>query len=194
MKLNPPYKHLVQKPSLCGPACLQMVILRRDLGWIDQEEIAKELGARIGRKQVSSFNTKLKIAKDEDETDRGLQLKEFKEKKVHDFFAKHKLSLKAEVFFISQVKNPKSFIQESIKAGNDLMVNFHHKPFHKEKNWGHFVLVSEISGDKVTLCDPGTTSKIFWQAPLEKLVRSMEKKYDPLERGFVVFSSSNKFS
>ncbi len=190
MKIDPPYKHLVQKPSLCGPACIQMVILRRDLGWIDQEEIAKDLGARIGRKQVGSFNTKLKIAKDADETDRGLQLKEFKQKKIRAFFAKYKLPLKAEVFFVSSVKDTKNFIQKNIKAGNDMMVNFHHKPFHKEKDWGHFVLISGITGDKVTLCDPGTTNKSFWEAPVAKLVTSMEKKHDHLERGFVVFSPS----
>lgn len=39
------YQHLVEKPSLCGPTCLQMILLRRGI-WIDQEIIAKEIGER----------------------------------------------------------------------------------------------------------------------------------------------------
>ncbi len=61
LKLNPPYKHLVQKRYLCGPACLQMIILRRNLGWIHQEKIAEELGARILPAVKDTFVRKLKI-------------------------------------------------------------------------------------------------------------------------------------
>jgi hypothetical protein len=53
IKINPPYKHLVQKPSCCGPTCLQMVLFHHG-HWFDQEELAYQIGAKI-RKDYSEF-------------------------------------------------------------------------------------------------------------------------------------------
>jgi len=165
-----------------------MLILRRNLGWVDQEEIAKDLGVRIGRHQVDSFHIKLKIAKGKDEADRGIILKEFKQKKVQDFFKKHKIPLKVSVFYKSEIEDVKFFLGTNLKEGNDVMANIYNRTFHLEKDWGHLVLVSEVGGDEVTLCDPGPKNKSFWQTSLKKLIGSMDKRYDGLERGFVVFS------
>lgn len=185
-ELKPKYKHLVQKPYLCGPTCVSMVILRRNLGWVDQEKIAEELEARITSVVKKAFDVKLKITKTEDNL--GLWLHEFKGKKIIDFFRKHKLPLKAEVFYISKIKNVKSFIEDNLTKDNDVMVNYWLKPFYKESDNGHFSLISAINSSRVTLCDPGRNRKAFWEADIEVLIESMGKHFDGKERGFVIFS------
>ena len=163
-----------------------MVILRRNLGWIDQEQIAKEMGAAIWKDAIISFNEKLKIAKTA--KDAGVSLKGFKEAKIKKFFIKHKLPLKAEVFYVSGIKDVKKFIADNLKKGNDVMLNIHMKHFDKKKKYGHFTLVSELNGDKVTMCDPTRTHKSFWKADVNEVVKSMGKQFDKKERGFVIFT------
>ena len=187
-ELKPKYRHLVQKRYLCGPTCIQMVILRRNLGWIDQEKIAEELDARIMPAVKNSFATKLKTTKNESSV--GLWLRELKGKKILIFFKKYKLPLKTKVFYVNKVKNAKSFIEENLIKNNDIMVNYWLKPFYKDRDNGHFSLISAINNSKVTLCDPSRDSKAFWEADIDILVESMSKQFDGSERGFVIFSKT----
>lgn len=177
------YKHLVEKPSFCGPACLQMILLRRGI-WIDQEEIAKEIGARILPKEKDFFTIKFPISAN----DAGINLVEFDTKKVKKFFKKYKLKLTTEVVHISKIKDCKTFIKKHLAKGNDLMANFHMSYYKKSKNWGHFNLIDKIQGNIVTFCDPWPSNKSFWKTTIADLIASMNKKFDGKERGFVVFS------
>lgn len=181
------YKHLVEKPSLCGPACIQMILLRRGV-WIDQEEIAKEVGARIMPKEYKFFSLKFRLSKDPN--DAGINLVEFDKKRVKYFFKKHKLTINSEVFHISKISNVKKFIKENLDKGNDVMVNFHMSYFDKSKKWGHFNLIEKIKGDVITFCDPSPESKSYWITTISNLVASMDKKIDGKERGFVIFSGN----
>lgn len=185
MKLQYRYKHLVEKPSLCGPTCVQMMLLRRGV-FIDQEQIAKELGAKILPGEQSSFSIKLELAKNP--KDAGISLGEFSETKIKNFFTKHKVPLLSEVFYIRKVKDVKRFIKENLTKGNDIMANFHMRYFDKKKNWGHFNLIEAINANTITFCDPWPENKSFWKTSIKGLVASMDKKIDGKERGFVVFS------
>lgn len=91
--LKPPYKHLVQKPDLCGPCCLSMALLRRGV-WIDQEEIAFHLKTPIYFKNKSIYSFKLPAVKYEDT---GNYLAEFDGKLMKKFLKKFKLPVKTKV-------------------------------------------------------------------------------------------------
>lgn len=162
-----------------------MILLRRGI-WIDQEIIAKEIGARILLKEKEFFSLKLKISKDS--KDAGVNLVEFDKKRMKDFFKKHKLKINPEVIHISKIKDVKKLIKENLDKGYDLMANFHMRYFDKSKNWGHFNLIEEIQGNKVTFCDPWPKNKSYWTTKVTNLAASMDKKFDGKERGFVVFS------
>lgn len=183
MKIEPPYKHFVQKPYLCGPTCIQMILLRRGV-WIDQEQIAKETGARVLSKYAVQYVTKLPTTKDEHNV--GLWLKEFRGNKVQAFLRKRKLQV--EVFYKSAVANVRDLIEENVAKGNDVVVNFWAKSFYKNSNWGHYSLASAIERNRVTLCDPYPSHKSFWEVSVDELIKSMGKQFDGNERGFVVFS------
>jgi len=179
------YKHLVEKPSMCGPACLQMILLRRHI-WIDQEIIAKEIGARIMPSEKEYFTLRFTVSKNPKNA--GINLVDFNKKQVRDFFKKHQLKIKIEVIHISKIKDVKKFIKENLDKRNDLMVNFHMGYFDKSKDWGHFNLIDGIKGDKITFCDPWPRNKSYWTTTISDLVAAMDKKTDGRERGFIVFS------
>lgn len=183
MKLN--YKHLVQKPSLCAPTCLQMIFLRRDI-WVEQEEIAKEIGIKIPESESESFYISLPIGKTKEEF--GISLIDFKNNKVKEFLNKHVPSLKATVYFISKIDDVIKFISNNLEKGNDVIANFWLKHFKKELDIGHFSLISEIDGDEITICDPWPENKSFWKTEVNELTKAMSDAFDGKERGFVVFS------
>lgn len=184
MKIIPSYKHVFEKPDLCGPACLEMILIRKGILGIDQEKIAKELDARILPKNAQYILTILKISKKIP----GIDLIEFKQKKLTDFLKKYNIPLQAQVFFLREVQNFTSFITGRLQKNNDIMVNFHTRIFNKGTNFGHFALVSEIDNNTLTICDPEKRHGKFWKTSVEDLTKAMERTIDGKERGLVVFS------
>ncbi len=186
IKINPPYKHLVQKPGLCGPCCLQMILLRRGLKWIDQEEIAYTLKTPIYFKDKDINMYKLPIVNDQKVV--GNYLKDLEGEYIKEFFKKFKLFLESKVYYISEIDDPQKFIYNNLKSGKDIIINFWFKPL-KSGDYGHFMLISEIVGDKIKLCDPANQNhKSFWWISLSKAIEGMSKEFDGKERGFAVVS------
>lgn len=181
--MNIAYKHLVQKLSLCGPTCLQMVLFRRGI-WIEQEQIAKEIGVKVPESASKTYHTQLPIGQNLDEL--GISLIDFKSQKIHDFFAKHQIPLRATVYFTGEISDPADFITKHLQAGHDIMVNFWMGYF-KDDQKGHYGLISGLNGDTVTICDPWLENKSFWETDLQVLIKTMTKEFDGEERGFVVF-------
>lgn len=166
---------------------MQMILLRRNLGWIDQEDIAKEVGARIFPSAKKSFTARLKTTKSKKHV--GLDMEDFVGKQMLSFFKKHKLPLKAQISWVSEIKDARKFIEENLSEKNDVMACFHGSYFDKKWLYGHYALIAALDGDKVTLCDPEKTHKSFWTTTVNKLIKAMSKQFDGYERGFVVFSN-----
>ena len=91
-------------------------------------------------------------------------------------------------FKISKVGNPKEFIIQNIKKGNDIMLSFHWRGLGL-KGMGHIVVLTEIDDkeDIITIGDSSLNQPKFWKVKLTKLVKAMSSKYDGCERGFYVF-------
>ena len=177
--INPPYKHLVQKIHLCGVTCLQMVLFRRNI-WLEQEELAQTMGARIRSKSQHLFRLPLKI----DDHDAGLNLWEFPNN--NSWLEQH--HLKAEMFKLSQIDDLKEFITKNLQKGNDLIVNFKRTAYYPEKEWGHYALINSITEDQIELCDPSPQGKPYWKTPLTKLQHAMDNSWDNQERGIIIIS------
>jgi len=180
-KLN--YKHLVEKPNLCGPACIQMILLRRGI-WMDQEEIAKEVDTKISKRDINKYKVKLKTTKDKNKF--GISLGDFKSKKIQNFLKQNKLKVK--VFYLSDIENVKGFIKDNLEEGNDIIANFWMSHFEKEKNWGHFSLISALNGYTLTIVDPEPSNRSEWRTTIKELTIAMGKKFDGRERGFAIIS------
>ncbi len=184
IKLLSPYKHLVQKPCFCGPACIQMILFRRGI-WVEQEKIGQKCGAKILPKDSKKFSRKILTTRNSKGT--GIWLTEFAKPKIVKFLKKYKL--KPKVFLVGELENPVELIEKNLRNNNDIIANFWWKPIN-DVDYGHFVLVSEFDEKTktLTICDPWYASKSFWKIKLSKLLKGMTKEFDGRERGFVVVS------
>lgn len=187
LRVNPNYKPLVQMRWCCAACAVQWVLCRRGF-WVDQEIIAKELDTKIPKNLAKLFSTRLKTCKRK--KDCGTMC--FANKKstlVNDFLKKYRIPLKHRTFLISEIKNPKEFLIENIKSGNDILLSFNWKGIGKRWNWGHIVLISEFNTkiNELTLGDPSQENPKFWKIKLNKITHAMLPKWDKIERGFYIF-------
>ena len=178
------YQHIVQKPSLCGPTSLQMILQRRGT-WFDQEEIAKEIGVKIAADEADAFSIPLPVGKDPKEL--GMDLDAFEGPQVKAFLVKNNVSLEPKVYHRSEIADIGQFIYENLQQGYDVMADIWMAHYKEDLPMGHYCLISAIEGDTLTLCDPWPTTEKFWETSVEDLGRSMDASHDGTERGFVVF-------
>ncbi len=184
IKIKPPYKPLVQLTYCCGPCSFLWVLYRRGY-WIDQEEIAWYCKLKVPKKEAKKFVKKMKIV--ELKKDAGTSVE-----RLHIYLNKmlkyKQIPLKVEKYSISKVKNHQEFIIKNIKTGNDIMLDFACKPFpeYEFSHGGHVCVVAKFDVDKeiITLGDPSWEKPKFWEVPLKKIIKAMDKKYDGHERGF----------
>ena len=155
--------------------------------WVDQEKIAFELGAGIKKERKDIYMLKYKIVRDEKSVKMGVSLKDMN-KGLNTLFRKHKLKLRSEIFHTSQITNPKEFIADNLRPGNDMIVDFWLRQKPPKKGVGHFVLISEIDtkNNKITVCDPNYDSKAFWKISIDEMIQLMDKSWDGNERGMIV--------
>ncbi len=189
IKVNPPYKPLVQMPYCCAACTIQWVLFRRGY-WLDQEVIAKELRIKIPKGFQKFFSVKLPLC--EKVKDAGPILGPLKDVGIiNNMFMKYKIPLVARAYPISKIKYPARFIVENLRAKKDLVVMFHWKGMGKRWDWSHRAVIVEFEMENkiVTLGDPGYDLPKYWKIPLSKLIRAMNKKYDNYIRGFLTIES-----
>ena len=189
LKVNPPYKPLVQLPYCCGVCSFQWILFRRGY-WADQEEIAWYCKLKILKKDSKKFVRKMRIAKSKKEW--GTSVEKF-HIYANELLRKKKIPLKIEHHFISKIKNPREFVIKNLKAGHDIMLDFHWFGLgKKDKSWncGHACVISEFDSNKniLTLGNPSQNQPKFWKVSLNKIVKAMDKKYDGHERGFWIIN------
>src|SRR3989338_2877746 len=191
-EITPRHIPLVQKPSCCNSACLQMILLRNEFGFFSQEEIAKELDVKISEKDKNAFGVKLPIAKENEEC--GIKTIDSKNK-INNFFASRKLPLVATAHKSSGIINIRKFIFDNIKKDNDIWVEFHLDEREKVKVI-HDNLIQKIdckSDGKcfVTTIDPWWGYKQIIDWPLDMLKRAIGTKYGR-ECGFIIVSKKKQ--
>lgn len=191
LKPSPQYKPLVQMKYCCA-ACSILWILHRRGYWVDQEIIAKEIGIKIPKKFQKLFRVKMKTTRKRSEYG-APRLIAKDSHLVNRFLKKYKIPLKMTPFKISKIKDPKKFIIDNLKKGNDLMLSFHWRGLGKRWNWGHVCVLAEFDTARniVTIGDPAYNMPKFWKINLHKLVRAMSSEWDGRERGFYVFENHN---
>src|SRR3989338_5758426 len=184
------YMPLVQKPDCCNSACLQMILLRRGLGFFMQEEIARHLGVKIEEKYARAFHAKMPIARKRE--DLGIATIK-SEAKINKFFSAHNIPLIARAYPASNIKDVRNFIFENLGKNNDLWVEFHLDEREKDTDIHDNILQRiDCKGKKctVTTIDPGYLFRQVVDWPLDMLERSIGNKYGR-ECGFILISTSS---
>lgn len=186
LKVRPPYAHLVQKPALCGPTCVQIVLLRRGK-WVDQEQLAFEMGTRIYKEQKHLYSRPFRIVR-KGSPQYGLPFGVFRHnQKLKRVLRRYGLRNKA--YTPSEIDDVSRFFKDTLGKGLDVLACFRFDPIDRRR-FGHYALVTAFDTDteRVTLCDPYFKNKAMWNVPLNKLLAGMGSQWSGKERGFVVIS------
>lgn len=163
-----------------------MVLLRRKIPLLSQENIGKELNltvpkeykiilpkAKIGKRPISGWGTWI-----------GDSIKP-----LNNFFKKYRISLKAEYFYPTQIKNINKWLREKIKKNVDIMVCFNHKRLYYNGNdGGHLSILESVKDNRLILVDPSPNAPKFREVNLAKIIKAME--YHGKERlgGFILIN------
>lgn len=182
------YSRVVQKPGLCAPSCIEMLLKARALAAPDQEAIAFELQAKVEAKNKHLYTRGLPLTQDPGNV--GLVLADFNKGIAKRFFGR--FGLKVRPLLAHELpRDFKAFIKENLEQGNDILVNPWMRPFFGQEDFGHFVLVERLEGNEAVLADPYPENPATWKADLEKLKQSMFPQSDDpknRERGLVIIS------
>lgn len=181
------YKPLTQQYRCCGPCAFQWILLRRGF-WVDQEEIAWHCRLKVPKDRLNRFTRKMLVA--EKKEDEGTITKDF-HILLNKMLKEKNIALTVEFHPITTVDNPSELIDTNMQQGNDLMVAFSCKVFPEWNSiLGHVCVIVGFDGKTLTLGDPSLVRPKFWDAPLDKIIGAMDKKFDGHERGFWVVKST----
>ncbi len=181
----PSYKPVTQLPYHCVPACLMMILDRRNIKHGSQQEIGYELGlivpaeeahkfekVRTGEKPIAGYGTQ--VAK--------------KQFSINHFFKKSSIELKESYFPPEKIDDYAKFITNSIGESNDLIVCFNNKSLFGSGDWGHTCVIQGLEGSVVTLIDPAIGEPKKRKVSLSDLISAIEKHGKSRRAGFWVIS------
>lgn len=178
MKKAMKYKHVSQKPYSCVPACMQMILWRRNLPPRPQASIAYDLGIILppsarrllpqsykGKKPPAGWGTRLNL----------------KKYSLAAFFKRHQYPLQT-IFHSAKefraARQFKKFLLNNLNKNHDLLVCFNYpRLYHLTGSWGHAALIEEVTPQYVILCDPSSKHKTTEKILLTDLLAALKKHY-----------------
>ncbi len=177
------YIPLTQQPYCCVPTTIQMILLRKNLPLLSQENIGYDLGltvpeeyyeilpnARRGEKPISGWGTQ--IGK--------------KEFSLNSFFEKNNYPLRYEYYFPKSINGDlKGWIQQQIQLNNDVIACFNYKDLYQTGNdGGHVCLIDQIEDENVILVEPERNFPKFRRVNFDDLIKSMISHGEERSGGF----------
>lgn len=169
------YKYISQKPYCCVVACVQMLLQRRQLPLLTQEEIAYELGVVLPPDQRHLLPKSYKVAKPKSGYGTRIQTKRYA---LKGFFRRRKYPLTDAYFIGNRFRTAmtlRKFLREQLGAGNDLLTCFNYPLLYGlNGSWGHASLVERIDDEFVYLRDPDPSQKKLRRVVIADLRKAMQ--------------------
>jgi len=168
---NLPYKLIQQQPYCCVPACIAMILDRRNIPHGIQEEIGYELGLIVPKKEERLF-LKVRTGK-KPISGWGTQVQK-KHYSINKYFGNYNIPLQERTYHVEELIDVATFIADNLKDGNDIIVCFEYGKLFGKGNWGHACLIDSIDINHriITLLDPEV--KVKREVSLEKLVYAIK--------------------
>ncbi len=180
------YIPLTQQPYCCVPTCLQMILLKRGLPLISQEDIGYDLGLTVPLKDKKLFN-KVRTGK-KPNAGWGTQVGKTIYS-INHFFNKNKINLKEEYLFLTKVEDIKEFLKENLEV-KDIIVCFDYKTLYgKGENTGHVSIIGSLNGGHLALIDPLYREPKYRKISLTKLSKAIEKHGKDKRGGLWIISN-----
>ena len=182
---NSSYEHESSGSLMCVPACINMILKRRNIPTYSQLEIACELGLVVPHHLLSQYPC---AKTSEDEKDWGVH-PQAKETSIDLFLKKKGVSLAFKYIGAHNLPSESvvDFLVDNLRQDNDIIVGYDYAAvFNDGKNVGHVSLIKSVNSiiETVELVDPEDTNIVSVQ--LKDLLRGVFQKKD----GFWIFADS----
>ncbi len=185
---QPSYIRIEQKPSLCGPACLEMIFTRRGKP-VSQEKLALMLDTKVPPGHETAYTLPIPITTDPAKAGTTLEVFSIK---VPQISRQLGIPLRTTIYHMTDINNLSEFLSKHLQAGNDVMVNFKDVLNKEKSGLGHFALISKAAEENIELCDPWAGNKAFYTVSDNSLAEQINTKTLTGEkRGIVVFSTAD---
>lgn len=180
-KLEPPYTTLTQQPFCCVPACIQMVLYRRGLSLLEQEEIGIDLGLTVPLENGGLFENVPTLTKPPTDTgDWGTRIN-IKKYDLNSFFKKRGFHLRSTYVHQDKIKEVPFFIASNLEQRNDILTCFRYGTLYNENvPHGHGSLIEKINGTQITLVEPMADLKrksVSVDKLIEAIIANQEKNH-----------------
>ncbi|UCG95459.1 MAG: hypothetical protein JSV92_00180 [archaeon] len=174
VEIKPPYVPFSQHEWCCVSAVLQMIMYRRGIKLMSQEDIGYELGLIVPRKDKKMFNRVRTGKRPSGGYGTRIYIKKYS---INSFFKRHKIKLVKNHVYTEDLKEAKKLIISNIKKGNDLIICFNYRKLYKTgHSTGHVSLISSFDTKKniVTLIDPAEIVPEYRKVSLKKLLDTIK--------------------
>lgn len=168
------YKHIAQKPYCCVPACVQMILERRDLRLLTQPTIAYDLGVALPPNQRKLLPKSYNVPRPK--SGWGTRINKSKYS-LGSFFKGRKYPLREEYHSaksFASIRSFRKFLLDNVNE-NDMLVCFNYPMLYElEGSWGHASLVVGVGDSYVTLRDPDAKQTKLRRVELGKFYLSLK--------------------
>lgn len=162
---------MTEKPYCCVPAVLQMILKRRRLKNLSQEEIGWELGLTVPKEKTHLFK---KVRTNKRPPKYGWGTKTYKKEfSINNFFVKKKLPLVCITYSLKNIKNISQFITSHLQGNHDIVVCYNSQVLFNDGDREHVSLIQSIDGYSITLIDPALGVPKIRKTTLPKLLQTL---------------------
>jgi hypothetical protein len=169
------YIPFVQQPYCCVPTCFQIVMYKRNIPLLSQDELAYEMGLMVPEKDAYLFN-KVHVS-DEPSSGWGTQIQK-EQFHPNTVFPRLSIPLRVEQLFIKDLKDQnglKTLLQAIQKEDGDALVCFDYgKLWDLTIKGGHVCVFDRIDGNAVYLIDPERNVPKYRKTDIGKLFEAMD--------------------
>lgn len=164
------YIPITQQPYCCVPACIQMILIKRKLTLISQEEIWWWLWLIVPEEDKYLF-WKVRTW---NKPSAGWWTQKWTRYSINTLFKAKKYPLKEKFYFIIDYKEAEKFIINNINKNNDILVCFSYWKLYNTGNlWWHLSLINSINNWKVVLVDPSEKHPKYREVEFKLLLDSI---------------------
>lgn len=170
-QINPIYNPTTEKPYCCVPAVLQMILKRRKLKNLPQEEIGWELGLTVPKEKTHLFK---KVRTSTRARKYGWGTKTYKKKfSINNFFIKKHLPLVCTIKSLQNIKDVSQFISDHLQDNHDIVTCYNSQVLFNDGDIEHVSLIQSIDGHIITLIDPAIGMPKIRKVTSPKLLRAL---------------------
>jgi ribosomal protein S24E len=162
-----------------------MILLKRDLPLMSQEDIGYDLGLTVPKEDKKLFK-KVRAGK-KPNGGWGTQI-EKETYSINHFFKKHKINLKEEYVFLNKPEEIKRFLKENLEK-KDIIACFDYKTLYGTgESTGHVSIVESVKGNDLVLIETVYREPKYRKVSLSKLSKAIEKHGKDKSGGFWIIS------